>query len=42
MTKDEQLRSGRLIYYTEDIDRINQILDRLLELSEARCALLVD
>jgi len=42
MTEDEQLRSGRLVYYAEDIDRINQVLDRLLELSEARCALLVD
>lgn len=42
MTEDEELRSGRLIYYVEDIDRINQVLDRLLELSEARCALLVD
>ena len=42
MAEDEQLRSGRLVYYAEDIDRIDQILDRLLELSEARCALLVD
>jgi len=42
MTDDERLRSRRLIYYAEDIDRINQVLDRLLELSEARCALLVD
>lgn len=42
MTEDEKLRSGRLVYYAEDIDRINQVLDRLLELSEARCALLVD
>jgi predicted regulator of Ras-like GTPase activity (Roadblock/LC7/MglB family) len=42
MTADERLRSGRLVYYAEDIDRINQILDRLLHLSDARCALLVD
>ena len=42
MTEDERLRSGRLVYYAEDIDRINQILDRLLHLSDARCALLVD
>jgi len=42
MSEDERLRRGRLIYYAEDIDRINQILDRLLELSEARCTLLVD
>ena len=42
MTEDERLRSRRLIYYAEDIDRINQVLDRLLELSEAGCALLVD
>jgi predicted regulator of Ras-like GTPase activity (Roadblock/LC7/MglB family) len=42
MTEDERLRRGRLVYYAEDIDRINQILDRLLHLSDARCALLVD
>lgn len=43
MTEDEKRRRGRVIYYAaEDIDRINQILDRLLELSEARCSLLVD
>jgi predicted regulator of Ras-like GTPase activity (Roadblock/LC7/MglB family) len=42
MTEDERLRSGRLVYYAEDIDRINQILDRLVHLSDARCALLVD
>ncbi len=42
MTEDERLRSRRLIYYVEDVDRINQVLDRLLELSEAMCTLLVD
>ena len=42
MSDSEKLRRDRLVYYAEDIDRINQILDRLLELSEARCALLVD
>jgi predicted regulator of Ras-like GTPase activity (Roadblock/LC7/MglB family) len=42
MTEEERLRSGRLVYYAEDIDRINQILDRLLHLSDARCAMLVD
>jgi len=42
MTEDGRLRDDRLVYYADEIDRINQILNRLLELSDAKCALLVD
>ena len=42
MDVSERLRQQRLIYYAEDIDLINRIIDKLLELSEASYVLLVD
>lgn len=42
MDVSERLRQQRLVYYAEDIDQINRIIDKLLELSDANYVLLVD
>jgi predicted regulator of Ras-like GTPase activity (Roadblock/LC7/MglB family) len=43
MTISEQkLRSDRLVFYQRDVERIDGELDGVLELSGARCALLID
>jgi predicted regulator of Ras-like GTPase activity (Roadblock/LC7/MglB family) len=42
MTKDNKLRRDRLVFYARDVDRIDAQLDGFLELSSARCALLID
>jgi len=42
MVSDEQLRRDRLVFYSEDVERIDQELDGFLQLSGARCALLID
>lgn len=42
MTLDESLRSDRLVFYAEDVDRLDAELDQFLELSKARSAMLVD
>jgi predicted regulator of Ras-like GTPase activity (Roadblock/LC7/MglB family) len=41
-TQDETLRSDRLVFYEKDIENLNRELDSFLELSKARCALLID
>jgi predicted regulator of Ras-like GTPase activity (Roadblock/LC7/MglB family) len=42
MTHDDSLRSDRLVYYADDVDRLDSELDQFLELSKARTAMLVD
>ncbi|MAF64155.1 MAG: hypothetical protein CMJ84_00660 [Planctomycetes bacterium] len=42
MVSDEQLRADRLVFYAEDVDRIDHELDGFLETSGARCAMLID
>lgn len=42
MSANEKLRQARLVFYTEDVDRIDEELDAFLEMSAARCALLID
>jgi predicted regulator of Ras-like GTPase activity (Roadblock/LC7/MglB family) len=42
MARDQELREQHLCFYTEDINEIDQELDGFLELSGARCAMLVD
>jgi predicted regulator of Ras-like GTPase activity (Roadblock/LC7/MglB family) len=42
MNRDEQLKSHRLVFYANDIDRLDAEIDAFLELSKARCVLLVD
>ena len=39
---DESLRSTRLVFYKEDIERIAKILNTFLKNANARCVLLVD
>ena len=42
MSRDENLRKSRLVFYENDVQRLNAEIDTFLELSKARCALLVD
>jgi predicted regulator of Ras-like GTPase activity (Roadblock/LC7/MglB family) len=42
MVRDEQLRNDRLIFYAQDVERLDGELDAFLELSNARCVLLID
>ena len=42
MTRDESLRSDRLVFYADDVERLDAELDQFLELSKARSAMLVD
>ncbi len=39
---DQSLRNARLVFYRDDIESIDAILDAFLKQSAARCALLVD
>ena len=42
MNANEKLRQDRLVFYQQDIERIDKVLAEFLRLSGARCALLVD
>jgi len=42
MNANDRLRHDRLVFYKEDIDRIDKVLAEFLRLSGAKCALLVD
>jgi predicted regulator of Ras-like GTPase activity (Roadblock/LC7/MglB family) len=42
MVTDQKLRTDRLVFYARDVDRIDGEIDGFLELSGARCALLID
>ena len=42
MSRDQDLRNNRLVFYEQDIDRLDTEIDSFLELSKARCVLLVD
>ena len=39
---DQKLRADRLAFYEKDVERLDGELDAFLELSGARCALLID
>ncbi len=39
---DQKLRSERLVFYEKDVQRIDEEIDGLLELSGSRCAFLID
>jgi len=40
--KDEKLRADRLVFYENDVERLDAELDSFLELARARTALLID
>jgi predicted regulator of Ras-like GTPase activity (Roadblock/LC7/MglB family) len=42
MGRDQQLRDNRLVFYTQDVERLEGELDAFLEMSNAKSALLVD
>jgi len=42
MVHDEKLRADRLVFYENDVERLDEKLDSFLELSGAHCALLID
>ena len=42
MSKDQKLKEDRLVFYANDVERLNTEIDAFLELSKSRCVLLVD
>jgi predicted regulator of Ras-like GTPase activity (Roadblock/LC7/MglB family) len=42
MSREQNLRNNRLVFYENDVHRLDGELDTFLELSSARCALLID
>lgn len=42
MNADEKLRQDRLVFYKDEIARIDRLLGELLTLSRAKCAFLID
>ncbi len=42
MARDQELRDFRLIFYEQDVERLEGELDAFLEMSNAKCALLID
>ncbi len=42
MRDDSQLKKQRLVFYSEDMEKIDRYMAEFLKLSGARCALLVD
>ena len=41
-SRDENLRRSRLVFYENDVQKLNAEIDTFLELSKSRCVLLVD
>ncbi len=42
MSNDAELKKGRMVYYAEDMEALEHVLDRLLDLSRAKRAMLID
>jgi len=42
MARDQELREQHLVFYARDVEDLDQELDGFLELSGARCAMIVD
>lgn len=42
MSKDQELRDGRLVFYRNDLSRIDRVLEEFLRLSAASSVILVD
>ena len=41
-TSDKELRTHRLVFYEQDVERLEGELDAFLEMSNAKCAMLID
>ena len=41
-TSDQKLRADRMVFYAQDVEQLDGELDGFLELSGAKCALLID
>jgi predicted regulator of Ras-like GTPase activity (Roadblock/LC7/MglB family) len=41
-SRDEQLRQKRLVFYKDDIDKIEGLLEDFLRVGKAKCAMLID
>lgn len=42
LKSDETLRQDRLVFYSEDVEAIDRVLEEFLALSNAKCAFLID
>ncbi|HVS10794.1 MAG TPA: roadblock/LC7 domain-containing protein [Planctomycetota bacterium] len=42
MPRDQELRAQRLVFYEQDVERLEGEMDAFLELSGAKCVLLID
>lgn len=42
MSHDEEMRKQRLIFYEDDIEEINKVLEEFINTSQAKCCLVVD
>lgn len=40
--QDSKLRETRVVFYRDDVDRINKVLEEFLKLSESKCNILID
>lgn len=39
---DEQLKAARLVYYQDDVEQIDKIIDEFIDKSNSNCAILID
>lgn len=42
VTDSDHLRENRLVFYQEDVDKINKVLNEFLKLSDSKCNILID
>ena len=42
MSNDAEFKNARMVYYAEDMEALDHVLDRLLDLSRAKRAMLID
>ena len=42
ITDSDNIREKRLVFYKDDIDRINEVLKEFLQLSDSKCNMLID
>jgi len=42
VSDSDHLREKRIVFYKEDVDRINEVLNEFLKLSDSKCNILID